>query len=523
MAISTRVSTLQGQLEGIAGEGGLRMFRGVPFAEAPVGSLRWRPPQPAKAWQGVRRADRFGPRPMQRRPFGDMNFRSESVSEDCLYLNIWTTAASPDDRLPVLVYFYGGGNIAGDSSEPRYDGEALARRGLVTVTVNYRLHVFGFFAHPELTAESPDRASGNYGYLDQVAALRWVRENIAAFGGDPERITIGGESAGSISVSVLMCSPLSRHLIAGAIGESGAAIPPTLEPEPLSQAEAQGLELAKTLGASSLAELRAMPAETLLEKADAARPGACAGTLDGYLLPKPLVEILSAGEQAHVPLLVGWNSEEANGRALLGERSVTAQSYAEAVRERFGDFAPEVLRLYPAGSTPDEALRAATALAGDCFIAFSTWKWADAHAATGNSPVYRYLYSRPRPPMTPEFAGAIPGLAGGIMESGDGQAEQAPPASGAVHSAEIEYALGNLATNKVYAWTPEDYALSDLMQTYFASFVRCGDPSGAGAPAWPAINRVEPPQYMVLDVESRAVTDCLRERYLLLERIFLSP
>ncbi|MFO7696861.1 MAG: carboxylesterase family protein [Anaerolineae bacterium] len=456
---------------------------------------------------------------MQLRPFGDMNFRSESVSEDCLYLNIWTPASSAEERLPVLVYFYGGGNIGGDSSEPRYDGEALARRGLVTVTVNYRLHVFGFMAHPELTAESPQNASGNYGYLDQVAALAWVRENIAAFGGDPERVTIGGESAGSISVSILMCSPLSRDLIAGAIGESGAGIPPTLAPWRLPEAEERGRALGEALGATSLADLRAMPAMELLEGASEKSPGIWNGTLDGYLLDKPLAATLEAGEQAQVPLLIGWNSEEMGYVALLGGPEISEEAYIKVARERFGQAADEILRLYPCGS-PDELKRSATALASDSFIAFSTWKWSDAHASTGGHPVFRYLYSRPRPPMTPEFSDAVAALAGGVVRGDDAEAMRMPPATGAVHSAEIEYALGNLATNKVYAWTPEDCALSEQMQQYWASFVANGDPNGPGLPEWPAINRSDPPQVMVLDVESHAVAEEHRERYLFMSRVF---
>lgn len=520
MAISTCVQTAYGVLEGIEGEGNLRMFRGVPFAAPPVGELRWKPPQRLAPWEGVRKADAFAARPMQLRPFGDMNFRSPGVSEDCLYLNIWTTADKPDDRRPVLVYFYGGGNIAGDSSEPRYDGEALARRGLVTVTVNYRLHVFGFMAHPELTAESPHGASGNYGYLDQVAALAWVRENIAAFGGDPDRITIAGESAGSISVSVLMCSPLSRGLIAGAIGESGAGIPPTLAPWRLQEAEERGSALGVALGATTLKDLRALPAMEILEGADAKSPGIWHGTLDGYFLDKPLVDTLDAGEQARVPLLVGWNSEEMGYAALMGGPDISKEAYIEVVRQRFGPAADEILRLYPADS-PEELKRSATALASDSFIAFSTWKWSDAHARSSGHPVYRYLFSRPRPPMTPEFSDAVAALAGGVVRGEDAEAMRMPPATGAVHSAEIEYALGNLATNKVYAWTKEDYALSELMQQYFANFVTAGDPNEAGLPEWPAINRSDPPRVMILDVKSQAIPEKHRERYLFLESIFL--
>ena len=227
-----QVKTANGVVEGVTEKSGIRAFRGIPFAAPPVGDLRWKPPQPVKNWEGVRQADKFGPRAMQRPIFGDMNFRSDGMSEDCLYLNVWTPAKSGDERLPVLVYFYGGGFMAGDGSEPRYDGASMARKGIVAVTVNYRLGVFGFLAHPELTGESPHHASGNYGLLDQNAALRWVRRNIAAFGGDPDKVTIAGESAGSVSVSAQMASPLSKDLIAGAIGESGSLMG-TLPPVPL--------------------------------------------------------------------------------------------------------------------------------------------------------------------------------------------------------------------------------------------------------------------------------------------------
>src|SRR4051812_8642518 len=257
------VKIANGTLQGL-NESGIRTFKGIPFAAPPVGDLRWREPQPVKNWEGVRKADKFGPRAMQRAVFGDMNFRSDGVSEDCLYLNVWTPAKSANDKLPVMVYFYGGGFIAGDGSEPRYDGESMARNGIVTITVNYRLTIFGFFSHPGLTKESPHHASGNYGFMDQNAALRWVQQNIAAFGGDPKKVTIAGESAGSYSVSAQMASPLSKNLIAAAIGESGSLLN-VVPPPSLNEAEQNGEQFAKAIGASSLAALRAMPAAELLQ------------------------------------------------------------------------------------------------------------------------------------------------------------------------------------------------------------------------------------------------------------------
>src|SRR5437667_2736420 len=282
-----RVKTANGIVEdSLEQSSGIRSFKGIPFAAPPVGDLRWQPPQPVKNWKGVRKADQFGPRCMQRPVFGDMGFRSNGMSEDCLYLNVWTPAKSGKERLPVLVYFYGGGFVAGDGSEARYEGASMARKGIVALTVNYRLGVFGFLSHPELTKESPHHASGDYGLLDQNAALRWVQQNIAAFGGDPKKVTIAGESAGSVSVSAQMASPLSKDLIAGAIGESGSIIG-TLSAVPLVEGEQNGLRFATNVGATSLAALRAMPAQQLLDAT--AKPGMSnpAATVDGYFFPKP--------------------------------------------------------------------------------------------------------------------------------------------------------------------------------------------------------------------------------------------
>ena len=511
------VETANGTVQGVTLPSGIHVFKGIPYAKPPVRDLRWREPQPPDNWEGVRLADRFGPQCMQQRVFGDMMFRSEGMSEDCLYLNVWTPNLSPDTKLPVLVYFFGGGFIAGDGSEFRYDGESMAQRGIVSVTLNYRLGIFGFFAHPELSAESPHGASGNYGLLDQSRALHWVRENIAAFGGDPDRITIAGESAGSASSSAQMASPLSRDLIAGAIGESGSVAGVTRH-VPLADAEQTGVRFATQIGAKSLADLRALSSTELLEAAS--RPGVprFSMVLDGYFFPKPPAEIYAAGEQANVPLLLGWNSEESGFRGILRDKDPTPENYAAAVRELYGDAADEVLKLYPA-STEEEVIQAATDLAGDRFIGYSTWRWYELHRQTGNAPTYLYFYTHPRPAMVPEMGNATAGLAGGVV-AGDPNAEPLPPARGAVHSAEIEYALGNLATNKVYAWTDDDYKVSETMQSYFANFIKTGNPNGPGLPEWPAAasGKDEPSMVMVIDVESRAVPERHRERYLFLDR-----
>lgn len=513
-----RVTVAEGILEGSIEPGsGVRSFKGIPFAQPPVGNLRWQPPQPPAPWPGVRSAQQFGPRAMQLPVFGDMNFRSNGMSEDCLYLNVWVPAEPSTEPLPVLVYFYGGGNIAGDGSEPRYDGERLAQRGIITVTTNYRLNAFGFFAHPELSQESAQHASGNYGYLDQVAALRWIHDNIAAFGGDPGRVTIAGESAGSISVSAQMISPLAKHLIAGAIGSSGSMMG-ALSPLPLAAAEQIGLELAQELSATSLAELRAIPAEQLLQATSTRTPQHFSGTIDGYFLPGAPIDLFAGGKQSQVPLLVGWNSEEMNYRFLLGENSPTLANYQAAVRERFGEAAEPLLQLYPA-TNEDEVIDAATDLAGDLFIGYSTWKWADLHGQSSQQPVYRYLYAHPRPPMRPEMGDAVPGLAGGVIRGEEAAAQSIPQARGAVHSADIEYFMGNLDTNIVYAWSEQDQQLSDLMQQCYVNFVRGGNPNGGDVPAWPAANAGNAVHYMCLDIESASQPERHQARYRFLDEL----
>ena len=508
------VTVENGVIEGTLNSG-VCSFKGVPFAKPPVGELRWQPPQPAENWDGVRKANRFGPRAMQRPLFGDMGFRSDGMSEDCLYLNVWAPEDGEEGALPVLVYFYGGGFQAGDGSEARYDGESMARRGIVTLTVNYRLNVFGFMAHPDLSAESSDGASGNYGLMDQQAALAWVRRNIAAFGGDPDRVTIAGESAGSISVSAHMASPLSRDLFAGAIGESGSLMG-TLTPVPLTDAEETGRRFAENAGASTLSELRAMSAGALLE--ELGKPGApwFMLTIDGRFFDEDPAKVFAEGRQSAVPLLVGANSEEMGARAVMGESEMTVGQFKSALGRLYPEHAEEAFRVYAATSDA-EVEQAATDLAGDRFIGYSTWKWADVHAKAESGPVFRYFYARPRPAMRPEMGNATPGLAGGVNRNAS-DAPPPPPAMGAVHSAEIEYAMGNLSLNQVYAWTPDDYKVSATLQGYFENFIKTGDPNGAALPPWPKMMDEGGVRYMHIDAESGARVERNRDRYLFLDR-----
>jgi para-nitrobenzyl esterase len=387
----------------------------------------------------------------------------------------------------------------------------MAREGIVAVSLNYRTNIFGFFVHPELTKESPHHASGNYGLLDQVAALAWVQKNIAAFGGDPNRVTIAGESAGSISVSALMASPLSRNLMAGAICESGAAIA-SLPPRPLAEAEQNGVRFAAAAGAASLAALRALTAQQLQEVA-AKTPGVRFSTaMDGYFLSKTLMEIGLAGEQAKVPLLAGSNTEEQGPRAVLAGGEPTPDVLAEAIRKFYGDKAEPVLKAYAATSA-DEVFEAAMHLASARFISYGTWKWTELHMQTSGKPVYRYLYAKVRPaylgmPGQPPPAAPAPGRGGALPV-------QAP--RGAAHSAEIQYAMGNLDLDPRYAWEPGDREVSKTMQAYFVNFIKTGKPDGPGLPPWPAYRPETNFQRMRIDVTSKAEPEPHRDRYLALD------
>jgi para-nitrobenzyl esterase len=495
------VAVESGKLEGVTVTDAIpiRIFRGVPFAAPPVADLRWREPQPVVPWSGIRSATEFGPRCMQQPLFSDMMFRSPATSEDCLYLNVWTPAnldGSRHRKYPVLVYIYGGGFMAGDSSEKRYDGVALARRGIVVVTINYRLGVFGFFAHPQLTAGSPHHASGNYGLLDQVAALAWVKRNIAAFGGDPNHITIGGESAGSMSVSALMASPLSRGKIAGAIGESGAMMR-ELTPRPLAEAEQKGAAFAQGIGAPTLAALRAVPADKLLAAQGDARDTPFDAVIDGYFLTEPPSVTFSSGKAAHVPLLVGSNSQEAPGSAVFGDGAPTVANYRAGLTRVLGNKADAVFALYPARTNSD-VLPIATALASDDFLGLPTWKWFDLQRRTG-APTYYYYFTRVRPRFVTDTSGN-------------------PLPWGAVHSAEIEYALGNLDANPLYVWTDDDRKVSATMSAYFANFIKTGSPNGGSLPAWPRASlEATKIRRQVIDVNSYSAAFPEQRRYVAAE------
>jgi para-nitrobenzyl esterase len=503
-ASPTLVKTDKGKVEGaLTTDGKVAAFKGIPYVAPPVGNLRWQPPQSAAKWSGTRAAKEFGSHCIQSSSYPDMVFHDAGPSEDCLTLNVWTPVGAKHGSLPVMVWIYGGGFVSGSTSENRQDGQFLAHRNVVVVSMNYRLGIFGFFSHPELTAESAHHASGNYGLMDQGAALEWVKRNIAAFGGDPKNITIFGESAGSFAVSSLMASPLTKDLISKAIGESGGAFYsgglryPTREVSELADSE-----WAQTaFGTSKLADLRKLSSDEILKGATAKTtppPPRFGPNVDGYFLPDSVPNIYAAGKQAHVPLLAGWNADEDRGAALFAKPPVTVETFTAETQTQFGDRAQEFLAVYPA-STDEEAKISAGDFGGDSFIAYSTWRWIEAHVQTGNSPTYRYFLTLGSP--------------------GD---KYHAAALGAFHSDDIEYVFGTLDSRPEAVWRPEDRKLSDQMGQYWTNFARNGDPNGPGLPKWPTTGPTEW-KVMHLNANPQAKADPYRPRYVFLDSVWGKP
>ena len=509
----TQVKTAEGILEG-KDLSGITVFKGVPFAAPPVGNLRWKAPQPVEKWEGVRKATEYGPNPMQEALFGDMNFGTKVNSEDCLYLNIWTPAKTMKEHLPVLIYFNGGGLMAGSGSEPRYAGDAMARKGIISITANYREGIFGFFAHPQLSKETSYKGSGNYGFMDQVAAIQWVKDNIEAFGGDPNRITIVGESAGSMSVSALMASPLCQGLFAQAMGSSGSVMGFN-KVLTLKEAEQKGVKLAKQIGKKNIKDLRALPAEELMKLA--AVKAIPTYNIDGYFLTEQPTETYAKGNQTKVPLLVGGNNQEMSPWALLAGKQPTVENLKAGAKAMFGDNVDEAFRLYGINSDKDVLEQPGINLASDLFLDYSTWKWGNMHKLTSGQPVYRYRYCHPRPAMA--IKGKVAGLAGGVVDAKEGQ-PQMPQDKGAVHSADIEYAMGTLPTNRVYDWQPEDYMVSDIFSQYYVNFVKTGNPNGLGLVEWPSTNGKAVAPVLQIDVNTTVKADeQMEKRYDFIDKI----
>ena len=530
-----QVKTAEGILEG-KDLSGIKVFKGVPFAAPPVGNLRWKAPQPVKHWDGVREAKEYGPNPMQEALFGDMNFGTKVNSEDCLYLNIWTPAKTMKEHLPVLIYFNGGGLMAGSGSEARYAGDAMARKGIISITANYREGIFGFFAHPQLSKETSYKGSGNYGFMDQVAAIQWVKDNIEAFGGDPNRITIVGESAGSMSVSALMASPLCQGLFAQAMGSSGSVIG-FKKVLTLKEAEQKGVEMAQNIAAQMVGKtdktkgkaskkkapkadidmLRNLPAEELLKLASVkSRP---VYNIDGYFFVEQPEETFAKGNQTKVPLLVGGNNQEMTPWAVLMGKQPTVENLKAGAKATFGEEnIDELFRLYGITTDKDVLEQPGVNLASDIFLDYSTWKWGNMHKLTSGQPVYRYRYCHPRPAMA--IKGKVAALAGGVIDAKEGEAP-APQDKGAVHSADIEYAMGTLPTNRVYDWQPADYMISDIFSQYYINFVKTGNPNGLGLPEWPSTNGKAIAPVLQIDENTVVKTDAqMEKRYEFIDQLF---
>ncbi len=491
-----QVHTTNGVLEGVVSpDGKVRTFKGIPYAAPPVDSLRWRAPQPPPSWTGVRKAVDYPKRAMQGRIYDDMVFNDNGPSEDCLYLNLWMPENPAQSKLPVMVWIHGGGFVAGSSSEPRQDAGNLSKKGVMVVSFNYRMGVFGFFAHPDLAKESGHDASGNYGLLDQIAALEWVKKNIATFGGDPENVTIFGESAGSSSVSGLMASPLAKGLFHRAIGESGAffrTIPPM---KSRAEAEKAGVKFAKSaFGTTSLHALRAIPAQKILDEALKVPKKTFSPDIDGYFLPEDCSSIYAAGKQSRVPLLAGWNMDEGYFDSFFVNDKPTVENYVVHANALFGDNAKAFLKLYPA-LTDSQAKRAAQDFDGDKSTGYSMWKWLEMQLKTGESPVFRYEFDQ----TLPLPADAKPGSAPRAM-----------------HAGEIEYVFCVLSSKNL-PWTPEDYQVSELISSYWTNFAKTGDPNGPGLPPWPAYTK-DRYQLMHIKAKPESAPDGHRGRYEFLDQ-----
>jgi para-nitrobenzyl esterase len=522
--ISAQVKIDAGIVEGTAsGQPSVRVFKGIPFAAPPVGENRWKAPQPVAKWEGVRKADAFGA-PCAAGPAGGGRGggrgpapgaapgaaapaapapppREPARAEDCLYLNVWTSANSPSDRRPVMMWIYGGGFTGGSGGLAWYDGENLASKGPVIVTMNYRLGSLGFFAHPELAKESGHNASGNYGMMDAIAALQWVKKNISAFGGDPNNVTIAGESAGAMMVGALVGSPLAKGLFHRAIAESGGYMGLTMGRMTTGQsAQANGVKTMEALGVKTIAELRAKPLNELT--------GLSAGGLivDGYVIPEDLSLTFMNGKQNVVDVLTGSNKDEANFGLCFGSvgrgggPGPTVETFKANAQRRFGEAADDYVKLY--GVTADaQAQPAAHTACGD-EINWNMRQWAAAQAKAGKK-AYTYFFSH------------IPTINGG------------PSPQGATHTAEISYVFNNPKGQANQTWNEVDTKLADQMSSYWVNFISKGEPNGNGLPKWPENKDLMSGRVMVFgdtpQVESATPTSKLSFYQAAYQRLIKTP
>ena len=481
------VKTVDGKVHGkTINDGKVRAWLGLPYAAPPVGDLRWKAPEPAAKWKGERDATKFGAHCAQNAVFADMIFQDAGPSEDCLYLNVYAPAtADKNAKLPVMFWIHGGGYSGGSGDEPRHNGDFLPLKGVVLVTINYRLGVFGFLATSDLAKEQGGSA-GNYGLMDMVAGLQWVKDNIKEFGGDPKNVTIFGESAGSFAVSTLMASPMAQGLFAKGIGESGGAVGSgPMNMDTLADRTKKDDKWVATLNVTSLAALRALPTQAIL---DAVKRTGFTADVDGKFLTESVDATYAAGKQAHIPLLAGWNADEGSFFAMRG---MTAAQWKTQAESTFKDQAAEFLKLYP-GDTDAQALRSAIDFGSDQFIAMGTWRWLEAHRKTGDSPVYRYHFELAATPS------------------------KFHPGTFAFHSDDIEYVFGTLDTRPGFNVRPEDRTLSEAVMTYWTNFAKTGDPNSAGMPNWPKYNDDGYP-LIHLNTTITSGPDTLRDRYLFLE------
>jgi para-nitrobenzyl esterase len=486
-----------GQIAAARETDGISVYRGLPFAAPPVGALRWRAPAAVVGWHGVRPVDMFGSDCLQ--SISAASPATRPKSEDCLYLNVWTSAPSKA-RKPVFVWFHGGASIVGSGAQPQFDGTALARQGVIVVTANYRLGPLGFLSTAGLSRESGYGGSGNYGFMDQIAALRWVKANIAAFGGDADAVTIGGESAGSVSTSTLMASPLAKGLFARVIGESGSAF----------RVAEQGSMGATTLAAEASRakrlldaltlpddpeQLRAVPAADVLAAANRTGLYYNLPTVDGKVLPRSPWNLFAAHQHNNVPLLVGWNSDEGTMQAMA-----TLAPVPQLLARYYGAGGGELARYYTSTSPDDE--KAIFRIAGDNGIAFSTWRWAMAQARYGSGPVYLYEFDR-----APPLPAGWPGARNGVERAG------------AFHGSEIVYVFNSLSSEPSWAFTEDDRRIARQMSAYWANFIKRGDPNGPGLPAWPHYEPNKDPHRMRIGLVTAAEPDGDYQRFMAIWKV----
>jgi para-nitrobenzyl esterase len=457
--LTTLIVTDAGKVEGIQ-DTGYMSFKGIPFAAPPVGDLRWKAPQPVIPWEGILKADTFGPASIQN--------QSLRQSEDCLYLNVWTPAKLASEKLPVMFWIHGGGFTAGAPLEATYFGEKLTQKGVIYISVTYRLGALGFLAHPELTTESPNNSSGNYGILDMIAALKWVQTNIEAFGGDPAKVTIFGESAGGAAVSVLCASPLAKGLFIGAICESGGNFAPVDVRKTLKGAENTGLEFMKNMGATSIEELRkVVDYKKFFEGSYGFSPN-----LDGYVWTGDQYELYEAGSYNDVNVIIGSNSDEGG---MFTRTWIEPEAYKKGVIDNYGDFAGRFLELYP-GDNKEQATYSSADMRRDGSFGWGSWAWGRLQSRTGKSKVFMYYFEQ-KQPANPNATVAL---------------------RGAPHAAEIKYVLQTISAKR---YGPEDMKLSETMATFWTNFAKYGDPNGENLPTWSPFTE-QNPTYMYFNSNS---------------------